>query len=235
MVCFEHALAADPELDQKGEPATLWQARVLGYMGRYSEVPRLLELPRPGYSESLEFQRTLIQADALMWLDRWDEGISALDRLLAQSRPPRWTGADLKVVSGLILRSHNPQIWRRFILAWLDLFQRHGVLAELGEALVRGIHRLAIDWITDQTAAAWLAAWRDLAGEVAELAAPLRLLAAGVAYKAHRDPRALLDLAREERGLLEPWLVNLFEETPDQLDHDLEGLFHTLFSETRSS
>ncbi|MDZ7621521.1 MAG: tetratricopeptide repeat protein [Candidatus Competibacteraceae bacterium] len=228
LACYERALAADPELDQKGEPATLLQAQVLGDMGQYGEVLRRLEQPQPGYSKNLEFRCVLTQADALMWLDRWDEGISALDRLLAQTRPPVWTGADLGVVSGLILRSHNPQIWRRFIPIWLDLFQRHGVLAELGEALVRSIRRFAIDWITDQTAAAWLATWRDLAGEIAELALPLRLLAAGVAYKAHHDPRALLDLAREERGLLEPWLVNLFKETPDTIDRELEGLLQTI-------
>ena len=228
LACYERALAADPELDQKGEPATLLQAQVLGDMGQYGEVLRRLEQPQPGYSKNLEFRCVLTQADALMWLDRWDEGISALDRLLAQTRPPVWTGADLGVVSRLILRSHNPQIWRRFIPVWLDLFRRHGMLVELGEALVRSIRRFAIDWITDQTTAAWLATWRDLAGEIAELALPLRLLAAGVAYKAHHDPRALLDLAREERGLLEPWLVNLFKETPDNIDRELEGLLQTI-------
>ncbi len=228
LACYERALAVDPELDQKGEPATLLQAQVLGDMGQYGEVLRRLEQPQPGYSKNLEFRCVLTQADALMWLDRWDEGISALDRLLAQTRPPVWTGADLGVVSRLILRSHNPQIWRRFIPVWLDLFRRHGMLVELGEALVRSIRRFAIDWITDQTTAAWLATWRDLAGEIAELALPLRLLAAGVAYKAHHDPRALLDLAREERGLLEPWLVNLFKETPDNIDRELEGLLQTI-------
>ncbi len=225
---YERALVADPELDQQGVPVTLCQARVLGDMGRYGEILRRSEQPWPSYSRNWEFQRALIQADALMWLDRWDEGISVIDRLLAQTRPPVWTGVDLGVVSGLILRGHNPQAWRRFIPVWLDLFRRHGMLVELGEALVRSIRYFAIDWITDQTAAAWLATWRDLAGEVAELALPLRLLAAGVAYKAHRDPRALLDLAREERGLLEPWLVNLFEETPDEIDRDMEDLFQTV-------
>jgi len=224
LACYERALAADPELDQKGVPAALWQAQVLGDMGRYGEVLRRLEQPQPGYSKNLEFQRALIQADALMGLDRWAEGTGALDRLLAQTRPPVWTGAHLGVVAGLILRGHNPQVWRRFIPVWLDLFQRHGMLVELGETLVRSIRRFAIDWITDQTAAAWLATWRDLADEIAELALPLRLLAAGVAYKTHRDPRALLGLAREERGLLEPWLVNLFKETPDEIDRDMEDL-----------
>jgi tetratricopeptide (TPR) repeat protein len=224
LACYQRAHELDPELDGKGKPVTLWRAISLARVGRHGEALALLAESQPAYSTWQEFQRALHQADTLLWLDRWDEGRDALDRLLAEFRPPAWTSRDLGVIGSLVLRTQNPQVWRRFIALWLDFFARHGRLTELGDALVRSLRYCAVDWVTDQTAQAWYAAWRDLAGDRAELALPLRLLAAGVAYRADRDPRALLDLPREERGLLEPWLINLYQDQPDQTDRDLDDL-----------
>jgi len=224
LACNQRAQELDPELDGKGEPVTLWRAIGLARVGRYGEALALLAQPQPAYSTARKFQRARYQADTLLWLDRWDEGAAALDRLLAESRPPAWTSRDLGVIGSLVLRTQNPQVWRRFIALWLDCFARHGRLTELGEALVHSLRYCAVAWVTDQTAQAWYAAWRDLAGDRAELALPLRLLAAGVAYRVDRDPRALLDLPREERGLLEPWLINLYQDQPDQTDRDLDDL-----------
>ncbi len=217
------------ELDRLADPAgeAAADARLREAAARAraeAEALALLAKPQPAYPTRQEFQRALHQADTLLWLDRWEEGAAALDRLLAESRPPAWTSRDLWVIGSLVLRTQNPQIWRRFIALWLDCFVRHGRLTELGEALVRSLRHCAVAWVTDQTAQAWCAAWRDLAGDRAELALPLRLLAAGVAYRADRDPRVLLDLPQEERGLLEPWLINLYQDQPDQTDRDLDDL-----------
>jgi len=224
LACYQRAQKLDPDLDGKGKPLTLWQALCLAQIGRPGEALALLTQPQPAYLNQHEFVRALLQADTLLWLDRWDEGAAALDRLLAESRPPTWSSRNLRVIGSLVLRTQNPQVWRRFIALWLDCFARYGRLIELGEALVRSLRYCAVDWVTDQTAQAWCAAWRDLAGDRAELALPLRLLAAGVAYRVDRDPRALLDLPREERGLLEPWLINLYQDQPDQTDRDLDDL-----------
>jgi tetratricopeptide (TPR) repeat protein len=224
LACYQRAQKLDPDLDGKGKPLTLWQALCLAQIGRPGEALALLTQPQPAYLNQHEFVRAMLQADTLLWLDRWDEGAAALDRLLTESRPPAWTSRNLGVIGSLVLRTQNPQVWRRFIALWLDCFARHGRLTELGEALVRSLRHCAVAWVTDQTAQAWCAAWRDLAGDRPELALPLRLLAAGVAYRADRDPRALLDLPREERGLLEPWLINLYQDQPDQTDRDLDDL-----------
>jgi len=63
-----------------------------------------------------------------------------------------------------------------------------------------------------------------LAGQYEEMQLPLRLLKAGVEYKETRDYKVLLKLAREERQLLEPWLINMFRDEPDDIDREMENL-----------
>jgi tetratricopeptide (TPR) repeat protein len=66
LACYERALAADPELDQKGVPAALWQAQVLGDRGRYGETLRRLEQPRGPMTfmmSCLYFHRAMKAAD----------------------------------------------------------------------------------------------------------------------------------------------------------------------------
>jgi tetratricopeptide (TPR) repeat protein len=221
---YERAVEIDPALDSAGLPATYFRAVDLAHSGRHAEALALLEKPQPGYNANQTFRRAFQCADTLLWLDRWDDGRTALNRLLAETRPPVWSGKDLVPVRWLPARTQSPQVWRRHIALWLDLFAKHGLLTELGEALVRSLRTLAIGWLPDQTARAWLDTWRELAGDIPELQLPLRLLAAGVDYQTDQRPEALLALPREERGLLEPWLVNLFRTEPDELDRELDAL-----------
>jgi tetratricopeptide (TPR) repeat protein len=221
---YERAVEIDPALDSAGLPATSFRAVDLAHSGRHAEALALLEKPQPGYNAMDAFKQALQYADTLLWLDRWDEGRTVLDRLLAETRPPVWSGNPLFPVRWLPARTQSPQVWRRHIALWLDQFAKHGLLTELGEALVRSLRTLAIDWLPDQTARAWLDTWRELAGETPQLQLPLRLLAAGVDYQTDQRPEALLALPREERGLLEPWLVNLFRTEPDELDRELDAL-----------
>ena len=94
--------------------------------------------------------------------------------------------------------------------------------------MVWGFRLLVLPWISDAVAHAWHDTWRELAGDLEEMALPLRLLKAGVDYKATRDPQVLLALAQEERRLLEPWLINLFREEPDAIDREMENLLHVV-------
>jgi tetratricopeptide (TPR) repeat protein len=221
---YDRAAEIDPDLDRTGTPVTYAKASDLAVSGRPAEALRLLEQPQPGYSAPDAFRHALLRADTLLCLDRWDEGRAALHRLLAETRPPVWSGDDLTVVRWLPARTQSPQVWRRHIALWLELFGKHALLTELGEALVRSLRTLAIDWIPEQTARAWLDTWRALAGDIPQLQLPLRLLAAGVEYRAAQRPEALLGLPREERGLLTPWLINLFRTEPDDLDRGLDAL-----------
>jgi len=159
-----------------------------------------------------------------MCLERWEEGKTELDTCLNDYNSNVFSGSELIIIAILIEQTQNPQIWRRFILVWLELFSKHGYLARLGEGLVIRIRRFVIPFISNETANAWFTTWEDLAGKYEEMQLPLRLLKAGVEYKETRDYKVLLKLAREERQLLEPWLINLFREEPDEIDREMENL-----------
>jgi DNA-binding transcriptional ArsR family regulator len=120
----------------------------------------------------------------------------------------------------LLLKSSNPEEWRPLITTCLASFRSDQRLAELGQGLVRSLRVLAQPWVSDQSAQAWYQAWQELAGDTDEMALPLRLLEAGIEYRLNRDPRMLLRLPREERGLLEPWLVDLFPTPPSHSSPD---------------
>jgi len=163
-----------------------------------------------------------------MWMDRWEEGRAKLEDALDHFAPGLWTGENLHIITKLIAGTQNPAIWRRFIAVWLELFARHERLAQLGQGLVWRIRALTLPWISDLVARAWYDTWQELASDLEEMALPLRLLKAGVDYKATRDSQVLLALAQEERRLLEPWLINLFREEPDAIDREMENLLHVV-------
>jgi len=229
LAAYDQALMFDPDLDRKREPVSLYRAMVLSLLGRHAAALRVLE-SSPAYApgSKLQFQHSLVHADTLMWLDRWEEGCAELDDALDRFAPGLWAGENLHIMSKLITGTQNPAIWRRFVSVWLELFARHGRLTQLGQGLVWRIRTLALPWISDSVARAWYDAWQELAGDLEEMALPLRLLKAGVEYKATRNPQVLLELAQEERRLLEPWLINLFREEPDEIDREMENLLHVV-------
>jgi tetratricopeptide (TPR) repeat protein len=231
LTAYENALRFDPKLDQKGEPTSFYRALTLSLLGRDREALKALEQCEPPKSKIMQFKHDLTHARIQMSLGRWKEGRSELDRLLERypPSPSLWTGKDLNgLVSAPLKRSSNPKTWQRFITIWLDSFKRNQRLAELGQALVRSLRSLILPWVNDQTARDWYETWKELAGDIDEMAVPLRLLGAGVEYSATRDPRVLLGLAREERGLLEPCLSNLLAEEPTELDREMEALLRTV-------
>ena len=228
LTAYDRALKIDPDLDKKGTPADLHRTVVLSNLGRHTAALELLEsIPKPA-SALMQFRHGLAHADTLMWLDRWEEGRTQLDDVLHRFAPGLWNDVDFAGITQLITGTQNPAIWRRFIAVWLELFARHERLTQLGLGLVRCIRELALPWISDAVACAWYDTWQELAGDLEEMALPLRLLKAGVDYKATRNPQVLLALAQEERRLLEPWLINLFREEPDEIDREMENLLHVV-------
>ncbi|MCB1826231.1 MAG: tetratricopeptide repeat protein, partial [Candidatus Competibacteraceae bacterium] len=228
LAAYDQALKIDPNLHRKEEPVTLFRALVLSNLGCPGAALEALESTPAPASEIIQFRHALVYADILMWLDRWEGGCAELDDVLDRFAPGLWTGRDLYIITKLIAGTQNPAIWKRFIAVWLELFARHERLAQLGQGLVWRIRVLALPWISDSVARAWYDTWLELAGDFEEMVLPLRLLKAGVDYKATRDPQVLLALAQEERRLLEPWLINLFREEPDAIDREMENLLHVV-------
>ena len=222
---YDQTLKIDPNLDRKGEPVSFYRATTLSILGHHAAALKALgSSPVSDLGSGLQLRHTLIHADILMWLDRWEEGRTKLDDALNNFAPGLWTNKRLDIIAKLIAVTQNPAIWRRFITAWLELFIRHKRLTQLGQGLVWHIRSLTLPWISDVVARAWYDTWQESAGGLKEMALPLRLLKAGVDYKTTRDPQALLVLAQEERRLLEPWLINLFQEEPDEIGREMENL-----------
>ena len=226
LAAYDRALMIDPDLDRQEEPVSFYRAAMLSQLGRHTAALEALESSPAPTSENVQFRHTLVHADTLMWLDRWEEGRAELNDALGRFTPDLWTGQGLYFITKLIAGTQNPAIWRRFIAVWLELFAHHERLTQLGQGLVWRIRALTLPWISDSVARAWYDTWQELAGDLEEMALPLRLLKAGVDYKATRDPQVLLALAQEERRLLEPWLINLFREEPDAIDREMENLLH---------
>lgn len=227
LAVLEDALRRAPALDQQGElHPGLWRVMALGDLGRHqAALEALATLQGPPGDASYVFDCDQERASALMWLDRWDEGLAQLDALVARATPSLWGTHGPKVVTDLLRRTVNPAVWRRFIAACIDVFGRHGQLPQLGKALVWRIRALyTLPWVTPDLAQTWYACWAEAAAGIEALALPLRLLKAAVDYKADADPRVLLELPVEQRSLLEPWLPQLARHEGDEFERRLLDL-----------
>jgi tetratricopeptide (TPR) repeat protein len=148
------------------------------------------------------------RAEALLALNHWDEGSAVLDEALccfAHSDEPE-VGDTEAIVCNLLKRTPDLASWRVRITTLMDLYDRHHVLAALGQGLVQSIRPLMSPLVSDAAARMWLDLWRQAAGDRAEMRLPLRLLDVAVRYRQAHDPRVLLDLPVEERSLLQPLL-----------------------------
>lgn len=92
------------------------------------------------------------------------------------------------------------------------LYEKHGVLTVLGQALLQGINVFTSADLDGSTIQVWQDMWREAARDRAELQLPLRLLDAAVRFRETRDPRVLLELPSEERALLQ----ELMHEEPSE-------------------
>ena len=89
----------------------------------------------------------------------------------------------------------------------LALCDGHAQREALHGALGMGCLRVVVLSAAEPAAVrAWLETWREAAGDRPGFVVPLRILAAGVAYLETQDERALMQLAVEERAILEELL-----------------------------
>jgi tetratricopeptide (TPR) repeat protein len=188
-----------------------WDVRalVLNILERWDEAvasyDKAIEL---GYeSPDIFFDR----GAALLALNRWNKGIAALDdalqRFVHADEPD--TGDTGLIVRNIFASTHDAAMWREHIRTLIEVYDKHQVLAALGQGVVQGITALTSPMVSDAAARTWLDVWQELAGDRDEFQIPLRLLDAAVRYRETRDQRVLLKLPVEERKLLEPLLEGL--------------------------
>lgn len=205
----------DKSIDLKPDNAVVLsdRAEVLSSLGRHGEAlasfEKALELDR----SIADFHLLSNRAVVMMTLGRWEEGAAELEKSLAflAQEGGRDPGGEVAMVHNLLIRTQDESTWRKHAAVWIKLFARYGLLAALGQALVRSIRTLAISWISGETAKAWCRMWRELSEGHKEMDLPLRLLDAAVEYRAKPDERILLRLPAEERTLIEPMLKNVRE------------------------
>lgn len=128
-------------------------------------------------------------------LEQAFEVARATDQFLFPNTVTRLITAALK--SGL-----GAEAWGGRALEFVELFERHGFLSELGAGLVRSVRGLLDVGLDPSGLDAWRKVWAGLAAGRESLVVPLRIFTTGVDYAKSRDPGTLLQLAREERELL---------------------------------
>ncbi len=188
------------ELDVKDPDTWYNRGNVLNEMGRNEEA--LASYDRAA-ALGIEFKYTYSKrARLLIALDRWSEGMSALEDALARFQKESATDDDLDRFAVRHLSQGNAAYWPERIAELVLLYEKHGILAPLGQGLVAAIDAVVSPQVSPASATEWLRLWREAAKDFPALALPLRLLHAAVQYRETNDPRPLLALPFEERSIL---------------------------------
>ena len=145
------------------------------------------------------------RAIAILGLNRWDEGIAALDNAFQRLEPDYETtleDGDL-IINNLFV--NDSAIWKSRIASLIAVYEKHKSLSFLGQGIVRNIPALMSEMVSDKAARTWLELWQEPTSNYEQFQIPMRLLNAAVRYKETKgDRRVLLELPIEERNLLEP-------------------------------
>jgi hypothetical protein len=147
------------------------------------------------------------RAIAILGLNRWDEGIAALDDAFQRLEPDNEAEAEDAelITSNLFANTHDAAIWKNRITSLIAVYKKYEYLSVLGQGIVRNIPVLMSEMVSDKAARTWLELWQELTSNYEQFKIPIRLLNAAVRYKETKgDRRVLLKLAIEERNLLEP-------------------------------
>ncbi|MEG4047415.1 tetratricopeptide repeat protein [Microcoleus sp. Pol17_C1] len=201
LVSYDRAL----ELDSNYEWAWFSRGWTLDNLGRYEEAliscDKVIELG--SQHSSVFFNRAI----AILGLNRWDEGIAALDDAFQRLEPGDEAEADdaKLIINNLFASTHNLAISQTRITSLIAVYEKHKYLSILGQGIVRNIPALMSEMVSDKAARTWLELWQELTTNYEQFLIPIRLLNAAVRYKDTKgDRRVLLELAIEERNLLEP-------------------------------
>ncbi|MEQ9235812.1 hypothetical protein [Coleofasciculus sp. E2-BRE-01] len=149
------------------------------------------------------------RAIAILGLNRWDEGIAALENAFQRLTLDNEADADdAKLITHILFNSsNNVEIWRSRIKTLIELYHKHQVISTLGQGLVKSVPTLMSEMVSDKAAQTWLEVWQELASDYPEFQIPLRLLDTAVRYKETKgNKRVLFSLPIEERKLIEPLL-----------------------------
>ncbi|HLO52171.1 MAG TPA: hypothetical protein VK211_27475, partial [Kamptonema sp.] len=143
---------------------------------------------------------------AILGLNRWDEGIAALEYAFQNITPENEVDVeDIQLMIRILFKSTDRvEVWRSRLTTLVNIYEKHNVLPALGQGLVNNIPEIMSEMISDKAARIWLEVWQEQTSKFDDFQIPLRLLNTAVRYRETKgDRRALLELAIEERKLLQ--------------------------------
>ena len=201
MVSYDRAI----ELDTNDKWAWFQRGWVLDNLGRYEEAlascDKAIKLGKEGAPVFLN------RAIAILGLNRWDEGITALDDAFQRLEPRKEAASEDAelIISNLFANINDPAITQTRITSLITVYGKYKYLSILGQGIVRNIPALMSEMVSDKAARTWLELWQEPTSNYEQFQIPMRLLNAAVRYKETKgDRRVLLELPIEERNLLEP-------------------------------
>ncbi|TAF96347.1 MAG: hypothetical protein EAZ39_29845, partial [Oscillatoriales cyanobacterium] len=152
-------------------------------------------------------------AIAILGLNRWDEGIVALDNAFQRiESEDEAIPEDAELIISNLFTTNDTAISQTRITSLIAVYEKHKYLSVLGQAIVRNIPALMSEMVSDKAARTWLELWQEPTSNYEQFQIPMRLLNAAVRYKETKgDRRVLLELPIEERNLLEPLVLGKVE------------------------
>ena len=228
---FDQALFLDDRLNEKDEPVFLWKALCLNHIGKSNKARVLLKEYKP-QSKKREIQGKVCRIIIHLKMLEWAEAKQLLQHLLFSHRPVNWIAKEIfTIIRYLLWERDLHSKWEQVLSLFVKVFSDSAWLPFLGTGVVKSLRNLRLPWINADIARGWLYSWQMVAGDMEEMKIPLRLLGAGIEYYASGDQTALLDIPKEERGLLEPWLSNIVNERPDpEVDPRIDGILEKVKS-----
>lgn len=205
--CEEEALASFNkaiELDSTDVGAWLKRSWILYYLKRYEEsLESFKQTIALGYQSSTILFNL---ADFLLAMNRWEEGIKALDHVLYRLSNEENPNLDYTkfIIHNIFKINKDSSVWKSRITTLIELYDKYQLISALGKAIIDNIPALMSDMVSDKAAQTWLEVWRELVDNRPEFQIPLRLLNAAVRYRETKGyKRVLLELPIEERKILQ--------------------------------
>jgi tetratricopeptide (TPR) repeat protein len=142
------------------------------------------------------------RSEALLALDRWDEGISGLDDALTRFpyETTRYAGDTKALVGNLVNTNLEAVRLLERVGDLVRLYEKHNALSALAQGVVQSI--AALEPLPGATTSLWYDSWLKLGNQYPEFRLPLRLMKVAMAYCETNDDQVMLQLPVEERSIL---------------------------------
>ena len=139
---------------------------------------------------------------------RWDHALTALNNSFqAKNQHDQQIPLNLTHLIHTLFQNHvTPKILNQRIQAFIQIFQAHDTVSELGLALICHIGALYTGdepLPTAESLTLWASTWQQAGQNITAFSVPLRIFLTGIEFLKTKDRGVLLNLNQEERRILE--------------------------------